>query len=92
MEGNMNESMWQIMQMIMWIIGIQTTIIIAILGGFLAYINNKIEGLDQKLSNKIDSLDEKITDVDRRLCHLQGAFSQKECCMIKDERKMTKAE
>lgn len=30
----------------------------------------------------IGRLDEKLTDVDRRLCRLEGAFSAKECCIL----------
>lgn len=41
---------------------------------------------------KIDKLDEKVTDIDRRLCRLEGAFSSKECCRIQDERQMKKVE
>lgn len=41
---------------------------------------------------KIDKLDEKVTDIDRRLCRLEGAFTSKECCRIQDERHMKQAE
>ena len=55
-------------------------------------IGSDLERIDSKLSNKIDKLDEKLTDVDRRLCRLEGAFSSKDCCMIKDERIIRKVE
>jgi hypothetical protein len=42
------------------------------------------------LNSRIDKLDEKLTDVDRRLCRLEGAFSSKDCCMIKDDRQINK--
>lgn len=51
-------------------------------------LNNRIDKLDQR----IDKLDEKVTDIDRRLCRLEGAFSSKDCCMIKDDRQLRKAE
>lgn len=44
------------------------------------------------LSTQISKLDDKLTDVDRRLCRLEGAFSSKDCCMIKDDRQNRKAE
>lgn len=44
------------------------------------------------INTRIDKLDEKVTDIDRRLCRLEGAFSSKECCMIKDSSHMKKAE
>jgi hypothetical protein len=55
-------------------------------------LSGKIEKLDERLSGKIDKLSEKVEDVDRRLCRLEGAFSSKECCMIKDSSQMRKAE
>lgn len=34
------------------------------------------------ICNTLGKIDEKLTDVDRRLCRLEGAFSSKECCML----------
>lgn len=42
------------------------------------------------LNHRSDKLDEKITDIDRRLCRMEGAFSQKECCMLKHDGEMKK--
>lgn len=42
--------------------------------------------------NSLNSLKEDVKDIDRRLCRLEGAFSSKEFCAIKDERKLPKAE
>jgi hypothetical protein len=38
---------------------------------------------------KLEKLDEKLTDIDPRLCRLEGAFSAKECCTLQhhDHRK-----
>ena len=44
------------------------------------------------INSRIEKLDEKVTDIDRRLCRLEGAFSSKDCCMIKDSSQMRKAE
>ena len=44
-----------------------------------------------KLDVKIDKLRDDVQDVDRRLCRLEGAFSNKEFCMIKDHRIQEKA-
>lgn len=70
----------------------------AIVGGFafmfglmLVLWNSMNRGFEL-LSVRIDKLDEKLADVDRRLCRLEGAFTSKDCCMIKDERHMRKAE
>ncbi len=55
-------------------------------------IKNDIARLESTLTIKIDKLDEKVTDIDRRLCRLEGAFSAKDCCAIKDDRHLRKAE
>lgn len=36
---------------------------------------------------RIDKLDEKLTDVDRRLCRIEGAMMSKECCMLSSSNK-----
>lgn len=71
----MSSELWNFTQLIIWIIGIQTT-----------FLSGLIWIVWTSLGNRIDKLDEKITDIDRRLCRLEGAFSSKDCCMIKDHR------
>lgn len=44
------------------------------------------------LNARMDKLDEKITDIDRRLCRIEGAMAAKECCVLKEERQYRKAE
>jgi hypothetical protein len=55
-------------------------------------LSQKIDSVNTALSQKIDKLDEKLTDVDRRLCRLEGAFASKDCCMIKDDRHLRKTQ
>lgn len=52
----------------------------------------KVENLDIKLSTRIDKLTEVVTDIDRRVCRMEGAFANKECCMINDNSQRKKAE
>jgi len=59
---------------------------------FYSRLGVKIDKVETKLEKKIDQLDEKVTDIDRRLCRLEGAFSAKECCMIKEDQNLKKAE
>jgi hypothetical protein len=40
-------------------------------------LNSRIEHVENSLGTRIDKLDEKVTDIDRRLCRLEGAFSSK---------------
>lgn len=63
--------------------------IIGSLGAFIFFMCHRLEGridaVETRLSNRIDKLDEKLTDVDRRLCRMEGAFSSKDCCMLKSD-------
>jgi len=55
------------------------------LGGIMLLLWNQLNG-------RLDKLEEKITDIDRRLCRLEGAFSAKECCMLQHQHEQKKAE
>ena len=74
------------------IIGGGFTINFALLLIICNSLNHHIDSINTSLSSRIEKLDEKITDIDRRLCRLEGAFSSKDCCRIGDERQMKKAE
>jgi hypothetical protein len=54
-------------------------------------LSSKINRVDEKLSTKIDNLDEKVTDIDRRLCRIEGSLSSRDCCMLKDDKSKKKA-
>ncbi len=63
-----------------------------VLGSGLSLMFGLMLVMWHNLNHQMDKLDEKVTDIDRCLCRLEGAFSLKDCCMIKDERKLGKAE
>ena len=66
--------------MLMWIMGIG----FAGLGSLILYL---ISGVN----SRIDKIDEKLTDVDRRLCRMEGAFSRQDCCMLSNNKHNDKA-
>ena len=54
-------------------------------------VDQRFEKVDQrfeKVDQRFDKIEEKLLDIDRRLCRLEGAFSSKDCCMIKDHVKV----
>lgn len=55
-------------------------------------LTKRIDFVESSLTMRIEKLDEKVTDIDRRLCRLEGAFASKDCCLIKDDRQLKKAE
>ncbi len=77
---------------LLWTIGSGFALVFGLMLVLWNAMNQRFDNLEKSLVSKIDKLDEKLTDVDRRLCRLEGAFSSKDCCMIKDERTLRKAE
>lgn len=88
----MDENTWRLSQVIMWIVGTQTVV----LGGILAFIWNnlskRVDHLENKMENKFDGLSHQISDVDKRLYAVETMLHLKDCCMLKDDRKLSKAE
>jgi hypothetical protein len=73
---------------LLWIVGCGFTITFAM----MKMIWTEIKLMRTELKSDIKDVSEKLTDVDRRLCRLEGAFSSKECCMLKENRHHKKAE
>jgi hypothetical protein len=77
---------------LLWVVagglGAQFSLLIFMWGS----LNRQIEFVNSSLSLRIEKLDEKMTDIDRRLCRLEGAFSAKDCCKLNDNSQMRKAE
>jgi len=74
--------------MLLWAISGGFTLVFSLMLVIWNATNKRFDGLD----TRIEKLDEKLTDVDRRLCRLEGAFASKDCCMIKDSRHLREAE
>ena len=62
------------------------------LGSLILYLhsctNKRIDGV----CARIDKLDEKVMDTDRRLCRIEGAMMNRECCMLNGSLTKQKAE
>jgi len=75
------------LDIILWILGAGFTITYGLMIIMWNSLNNRMD----YLTNRVDKMDDKVTDIDRRLCRMEGAFSQKECCMLKHDGEMKKA-
>ena len=84
----MADNTWQIAQMMMWAVGIQTLVISAILGVTWNSLNKRLD----RISDKIDKLDDRIQQIDKRMVAVETILMHKECCMLRDDRQVKKAE
>lgn len=69
--------------------------IILIIGGFWMFYNRldkKIERLDERLGGKIDKLETRMTALEHDMVEVKTILRFKECCMIKDDSQVKKAE
>ena len=55
-------------------------------------LSDRIDKLDTKISDRIDKLDIKVTDIDKRVFAIETMLHMKDCCMLKDDRQLKKAE
>ncbi len=70
--------------LILWIVSAGFAVNFGIMIVMWNSLNKRTDDVEKNLTSRIDKIDEKLTDVDRRLCRLEGAFSAKDCCVIKE--------
>ena len=71
---------------------------VTILAGVIATARWVIHSLRKEFDMKFDKMDrqiqkmqESITDIDRRVCRIEGALQNRECCLLKDDHRKTNA-
>ncbi len=82
-------------QLIQILSNAEWTTILAVAGMlwiFNGHLSKKFDKMEQKFETRFDKLEEKVMDIDRRLCRLEGAFSSKDCCVLKNDQNLRKAE
>lgn len=84
----MSENVWQCAQILMWLTGIQTAILIAVMGGFYSNLSKKID----KTNERIDRLAEKVEDIDRRLCRIEGSLTTHGHCLFNQSKQEKKVD
>lgn len=84
----MDENTWRIVQMGMWIIGIQTTVILAVMGALHASLTKKIDAIIARL----DRVDNKVNELDKRIIAIETMMHMKDCCILKASDQIKKAE
>ncbi len=58
-------------------------------------IEKKFDAVDKRfdaVDRRFERIEEKALDIDRRLCHLQGAVLSKDCCVLKEDRRKAEGE
>ena len=82
----MDENTWRFAQLMMWLIGIQTTVLIAFIGGMWAFMNSRINKIDERL----DKIETRLNSIETRVSIIEAILQMKECCMLKNDEKMKK--
>jgi hypothetical protein len=77
----MDENTWRFAQTIMWLIGLQTAFITAVLG--FVWSN---------LSKRIEKIEDRMTRLETDMVEVKTVLRMKECCMISDSSQLKKVE
>jgi len=77
----MDENTWRFAQTIMWLIGLQTAFLTAVIG----FVWNN-------LSKRMEKIEDRMTRIETDLVEVKTVLRMKECCMISDDRQTKKAE
>jgi HAMP domain-containing protein len=77
----MDENTWRFAQTIMWLIGLQTAFITAVLGFIWS-----------NLSKRIEKMEDRMTRLETDMVEVKTVLRMKECCMINDSSQLKKAE
>lgn len=84
----MDENTWRLAQIMMWVIGIQTTVLGTV---FLFLWNNLSKKIDE-LSKKMEEMNLKISEIDKRLYGIETVLHMKDCCILKQDQHLKKVE
>lgn len=80
----MDENTWRFAQLMMWLIGIQTALFSAILGAIWCRIG--------KVDDRLGKMDDKMNDIDKRVFAIETMLHMKDCCVLKTDQNVKKAE
>ena len=84
----MDENTWRLAELALAAIGIQTTILIALFGAMWSGFNKRID----KLDSRMDRIEINIADIDKRVFGIETMLHMKDCCVLKENQSLKKAE
>lgn len=65
----------------------ETEVMMTLMGAGFTALGTLMLYLHSSAMAEIKLLREDVRDIDRRLCRLEGAFSNKDCCMLRHDHK-----
>lgn len=77
----MDENTWRIVQIALWLVGIQTTLILSALGFLCSHLNGKFTKIDEEFKD----MRKENQEIRVSIIRLEGAFYAKECCILKEK-------
>lgn len=84
----MDENTWRFAQLMMCLIGIQTTFITIIIGFVWKNLSTRMD----KIEGRMDKYEDRLTRIENDLIEIKTILRMQECCMINNEKHQKKAE
>jgi hypothetical protein len=84
----MDENTWRLAQIAMALVGVQSTILIALFGAMWSNINKRFDKVDARF----EKLETTVSDIDKRVFGIETMLHMKDCCVLKSDSQVKKAE
>jgi hypothetical protein len=82
-------------EMIIWFMGVQTTIIVGIIGFVCKGVYKRFDKIDErfdKIDGEIKEIRNDLHSIDKRLYGVEVMLHTQDCCVMKEDKTLKKAE
>jgi len=89
----MDENTWRFAQLMMWVIGLQTTVIMAAFGSMWIAFSNRFDKIDDrfdKIDGRADKFEGRLTRIENDMIEVKTILRFKESCMLSNDHQTKK--
>jgi hypothetical protein len=79
----MDENTWRIVQIAMWMLGIQTTLILSVFGAMWVHFSNRFDKIEQRF----EKMEQRMHNFECRMVSIETTLHLKDCCILKENQR-----
>lgn len=81
----MDENTWRVVQVGMWVVGLQTAFLTAVMAFIWNNLSKRIEKVEITLGDRIGKVETTVNDIDKRLFGVETMLHMKDCCVLQNQ-------